>query len=114
MRSPADTDLHILALWHSEKYDLETWINLNQIQKDVGAQSTRLREKLEDLEKLEHLRNWNDLEEKEKKEQRKKQPNFDWGQTYIYKITEYGVKTFRKIRDQCLDDDTRKLLRLSI
>ena len=116
-RSEAATDVDILALWHSDKFSFQSWINLNQIVLYVNVNRTRMIEKLKVLEKqefIESLDDWESMEKEKRKEYMVLEPKFDWKQKYNYKITEYGVKTFRKIRDQCLDDDTRKLLRLSI
>jgi len=113
LQSPADTDVKILALMSSGQ-----WINLNQIQQGVKGSSLnreRLLKKLEDLKSLNHIHDWNDFPEQEKKEYMKNNPTFsDVGQKHIYKITDRGQKSFQKIRDDCLDEETQKILRLEI
>ena len=116
-RSEAATDVDILALWHSDKFSFQSWINLNQMMLHVNVNRTRLIEKLKSLENqefIESLGDWENMEKEERKKYMDLDPNTDWKQKYNYKITEYGVKTFKKIREQCLDEDTQKILRMPV
>ena len=90
------------------------WKNQNQIHERVGTNRDRLNSKLARLKKLGHIRNdWNDLPMEDQKKYRKEHPNFEpKGVKYFYKITERGHESFRKIRDNCLDPDTSRLLRV--
>ena len=54
------------------------------------------------------------MEKEKRKEYMVLEPKFDWKQKYNYKITKYGVKTFKKIRERCLDEDTQKILRMDV
>jgi len=114
-RSEAATDVDILALWHSDKFSFQSWINLNQIVLYVNINRTRLIEKLKVLEKqgfFESLDDWENMEKEERKEYMVLNPNVDWKQKYNYKITPLGISTFKKIREQCLGESTQKILRL--
>ena len=114
-RSEAATDVAILALWHSDKFSFQTWINLNLMTLHVNVNRARLIEKLKSLENqgfIESLGDWENMEKEERKEYMDLDPNFDEKQKYNYKITEYGVTTFKKIRERCLDEDTQKILRM--
>ena len=109
LQTQADTDVQILAMLYSGE-----WKNQNQIHERVGTNRDRLNSKLDNLKKLGHIRNdWNDLPMEDQKKYRKEHPNFEpKGVKYFYKITERGHESFRKIRDNCLDPDTSRLLRV--
>ena len=116
-RSEAETNMDVLALWHTAKFSFQSWINLNQMMLHVNVNRTRLIEKLKVLEKqgfFESLDDWENMEKEERKKYMDLDPNTDWKQKYNYKITEYGVKTFKKIRERCLDEDTQKILRMPV
>ncbi len=109
LQTQADTDVQILAMLYSGE-----WKNQNQIHARVGTNRDRLNSKLDNLKKLKLIRNdWNDLPMEDQKKYMKDHPNFEpKGVKYFYKITERGYESFRKIRDNCLDPDTSRLLRV--
>ena len=111
LQTQADTDVQILAMLSSGE-----WINQNQIHERVGTRRDRLSDKLDVLKKLGHIRNdWNDLTKQEQKKYMKDHPNFEpKGVKHFYRITTLGYESFRKIRDDCLDEDTARILRVTL
>ena len=111
LQTQADTDVQILAMLYSGE-----WKNQNQIHERVGTRRDRLSDKLDVLKKLGHIRNdWNDLTKQEQKKYMKDHPNFEpKGVKHFYRITTLGYESFRKIRDDCLDEDTARILRVTL
>ncbi len=111
LQTQADTDVQILAMLYSGE-----WINQNQIHERVGTRRDRLSAKLDNLKKLGHIRNdWNGLTKQEQKKYMKRHPNFEpKGAKHFYQITPFGRDCFRKIRDNCLDEDTARILRVAL
>ena len=91
----------------------DIWRNIREIGLNVGNSQNpdRLKGNLEELVERKIILKWDDLTIEEQKEAKKTQ-NEDILRKNNYKISDLGRSKFNKIRDDCLDPDTRVILRM--
>ena len=91
----------------------DVWRNIREIGMKVGKTQNpdRLKGNLEDLVKRDIILKWENLNPDQQVEARKIQ-NEEILRKNNYKISDLGRTKFNKIRDDCLDPDTRVILRM--
>jgi predicted transcriptional regulator len=87
------------------------WINLNQVAHKTNLNQQRLPKIFDSFDKRGFVKKWETLNEEQKIEEKRRQVNIENG---MYKITELGFEKFRKIKDDCLDEYTKEILRLQV
>ena len=91
----------------------DIWRNIREIGMKVGKtqNSDRLKGNLEELVEREIIQKWENLTPEQQTQARKTQ-NEEIFRKNNYKISDLGRTKFNKIRDDCLDPDTRVILRM--
>lgn len=91
----------------------DSWRNINEIGLKTGKtqNSDRLKGNLEELVEREIILKWENLTPEQQRVAKKSQNEDILGKNN-YKISDLGRRKFHKIRDDCLDPDTRVILRM--
>ena len=113
-KSAAYTTVNILAVLDDGEFH-----NLSQIQMDTRLPELhrgRLLEHMKHLEEMKVVESWNDLTKEKQKDYKTHHRSFDPKvATHIYKITSSGKEKFRKVRDDCLEDEgIQRILRARV
>ena len=90
-----------------------SWRNIREIGLKMGKTQNpdRLKGNLEELVEREIILKWENLTPEQQADAKKSQTE-DIFRKNNYKISDLGRKKFNKIRDDCLDPDTRVILRM--
>ena len=113
-KTAAYATVNILAVL--EDYEFR---NLNQIQRDTRLPELhrgRLLEHMKHLEEQKNVESWNSLPKEAQKDYKTSHPDFlPKVSTHIYRITFDGRTKFRKVRDDCLEDEgIQRILRARV
>lgn len=110
-QTAAETNYKVLAFLFSSGQ----WENIREIGRktDTSQNPSRLKTTLEEFVQREIIQSWENLPENERKIiQNDKNQTKPIMRQNNYRITEKGRDKFFKIRDDCLDPDTRIILKM--
>lgn len=104
-RTQVDINISILAVLSNYE-----WMNINQIAHKTNLNQQRLPKIIDHWEKREYVRRWEALNEQEKSREKAKQINAEGG---MHQITPLGYSVFNNIRNNCLDEYAKDILRVN-
>jgi hypothetical protein len=88
------------------------WHYLEDLASSLRTNTDNLKEDLNDLVKINYLNSFKNLDEIKQKQEKETHLEIKRGINY-YKITDEGKKKFKKIKEECLKQDLRNLMRIN-